>query len=196
MELEELKEKWKMLSDEVANQKLVTQKILEKAVNDKVKTMISDYNYATIILFVLLAVLFWLIISLDFPYKLLTIIIFALGAIVGIWGFYALENLKKVISPTLSLCERERYLMQYKNQEKRCYIFIAVIYAPLIISWIFIFESNRGYPMWYIVVRNAVFFIIPCLLGYKYDRKRMKKIEESFKEYKEFIKEDDVLAKD
>ena len=44
MELEELKEKWKILSEEVANQKLITHKILEKAVNDKVKTMFLTIN--------------------------------------------------------------------------------------------------------------------------------------------------------
>ena len=78
-ELEELKEKWKMLSDEVANQKLVTQKILEKAVNDKIKTMVSDYKYASIILFVLLAVLLWFIISLDFLYKIFLLVLYLLN---------------------------------------------------------------------------------------------------------------------
>lgn len=189
MELEELKEKWKMLSDEVANQKLVTQKILEKAVNDKIKTMVSDYKYISIILFVLLAVLLWFIISLDFSYKIFTVVILALTVIVGIWGFFTLGKLKKVISPTLSLCEREQYLIQYRKQEKLCYVFMAAIYAPLIILWCIVFDSDRGYQLWYSIVKNAVLFLIPGLLCYKYDRKKMKKIEESFKEYKEFMEE-------
>lgn len=189
MELEELKEKWNVLSEEVANQKLITQKILEKAVNDKVKTMVSDYKYISILAFVMVFVLFYLILKINIPYKFLTIIIGVVSVAVIIWGFFALNILKKSISPTLSLCEREEKFLKYKKHEKLCYILMAVVLVPIVIAWSLLFESNKGFPLWFSIVRITILVIIPCYLSYIYSRRRMRKIEESFKEYKEFMKE-------
>ncbi len=189
MELEELKDKWKILSDEVANQKLITQKILEKAVNDKVKTMVSDYKYLSILAFVLIFIAFFLIIKIAPEYKLFTTIICFIPVPFLIWGVYAMKILSASVSPTLSLCEREGRFLKYKRQERLCYILVAVIYVPIFITWSIIFENNRGFPLWCSIVRITILFIIPCYISYKYSRRRMKKIEDSFKEYKEFMED-------
>lgn len=189
MELEELKEKWKMLSDEVANQKLITHKILEKAVNDKVKTMVSDYKYLSILAIALVFIAIFLSIKIDIDYKLFTIIVCVIPVPFLIWGFFAMKILSSSISPTLSVYEREGRFLKYKRQERLCYILIAVIYLPIFIVWSITFENNRGFPLWLSIVRITILFIIPCYISYKYSRRKMKKIEDSFKEYKEFMED-------
>ena len=185
MELEELKDKWKILSDEVAGQKLVIKEMLEKAVKDKVKTMVSDYKYAAIILYVLIAILLWLIFSLDFPYKTLAVLFCALGVIIVIWGHFALRNLNKAISPTLSICKRE----QYKKQERLCYILEIVIILPVFVLWVICFGGVTGVPLWLSILKIVIFLAI--LYGSTASSlKKMKKIEESFKEYKEFMEKE------
>ena len=189
MELEELKDKWKILSDEVAGQKLVIKEMLEKAVKDKVKTMVSDYKYAAIISYVLIAILLWLIFSLDFPYKTLAVLFCALGVIILIWGHFALRNLNKAISPTLSICKREQYMMQYKKQERLCYILEIVIILPVFVLWVICFEGVTGVPLWLSILKIVIFLAI--LYGSTASSlKKMKKIEESFKEYKEFMEKE------
>lgn len=191
MELEELKAKWKILSEEVANQKLITQKILEKAVNDKIRTMVSDYKYVSIIAFVLICVAIFLNIRIASEYKLFTTIICVMPVPFLIWGVYMMNILSLSISPTLSLYEREGRLLKYKRHERLYYILITVIFVPVFIVWSIIFENNRGLPLWLSIVRITVLFIIPCCISYKYSRRRMKKIEESFKEYKEFMEDNE-----
>jgi hypothetical protein len=95
MELEELKDKWKMLSEEVANQKILTQNILEKSVKDKVKTMVSDAQYVGGFGMIFLLGVFILVISLpDIPHKMFLLCILILTLIWGLWDvFFETKNL-------------------------------------------------------------------------------------------------------
>ncbi len=187
MELEELKEKWNILSEELSNQKIVNQNLLEKMLKDKIKTKVSDFNYAIGLLYVLLVVLFFLIFKFNIPYKTYMIVILALTAVYGIYGIFVTNNLKKVIKPTLSLCEREKNLVQYKKHVKLSYIFISFIFIPMVMIFKVIFDMNRGMPWWFSVISIFLMIILPSCISYRYGKKEMKKIEESFKEYKEFM---------
>lgn len=189
MELEELKDKWKILSDEVANQKLITHKILEKAVNDNVKTMVSDNKYLSIHAFVLIFIAIFLSIKIDLEYKLFTIIVCVVPVPFLIWGIYAMKILSSSISPSLTLCERESRFLKYKRHERLCYILAAAIFVPVFIAWSITFDNNRGFPLWYSILSIVIFCMIPCYILYKYSLRRMKKIEDSFKEYKEFMED-------
>ena len=190
MEIEELKEKWKMLSDEVANQKILTQKILEKSVKDKVKTMVSDAQYVGGFGMIFLLGVFILVISLpNLPHKMFLLCILMLSLIWGLWEvFFGTKNLKKVTDVSLSLCERENCLLRHKRYIKRAYIFIAVIFLPLISIWLVLFKIEMGESLFW-SISKLLLYLLPVFFGSRYGLKKMKKIEESFNEYKEFMKE-------
>lgn len=189
MELDELKDKWNILSDEVAKQKLLTQNILDKAVKDKVKTMVSDYKYLSIIFYPLFFILLLFIISIDIPYKVMVIILLLCAMCISIWGTVVMNQLKRFISPTLSLTEREESFLKYKKHSRLCYIIEIFILAPATLVWIILFETHRGFPVLYTIVINILWIALPGYTGFKYYRKKMKEIEDCFKEYKEFMEE-------
>lgn len=189
MELEELKVKWNILSEELSNQKIVNQNLLEKMLKDKVKIKVSDFNYGIGLLYVLLVVSFFLIFKFDIPFKTYMIVILALIAVYGIYGIFVTNNLKKVITPTLSLCEREKNLVQYKKHVKLSYIFTSFIFIPMAAIFKVIFDIERGMPWWFSIISISLMIILPFCISYRYGKKEMKKIEESFKEYKEFMNE-------
>ena len=191
MELEELKDKWKMLSEEVANQKILTQNILEKSVKDKVKTVVSDAQYVGGFGMIFLLGVFILVISLpNIPHKMFLLCILILTLIWGLWDvFFETKNLKKVTDVTLSLCEREDCLMRYKRYIKRAYIFIAAIFIPLISIWLVLFQIEMGESLLWSISKLLLYFL-PVFFGSRYGLKKMKKIEESFKEYKEFMEKE------
>lgn len=191
MELEELKEKWKILSDEVANQKLITHKILEKAVNDKVKTMVSDAHYVGGFgIIIMLGFLILVSLLQNLPYKSFLLVILIFSIVWGVWEcYFETNNLKKFIDTSLSLYEREYYFMKHRRYIKRATIFILLIFVPLTALWLIIFQIDTGVPLWWAVIRLLIIILPPVYFGINHSRDKMKKIEDSFKEYKEFMED-------
>ena len=188
MELDELKEKWNILSEEIANQKIVTQEIIDKSLKKKVRTVVTDGQYALGLMFVLMVGLLLFFFFNDFPYRVFAIIIIVICLLYGIWGFYEMSRLNKIISPMLNICEMENYLIKNKRQTKNAYIFSFLIILPSFFVWGVLVERSNGMPLLYSILKIAIFVAI-IISSSRYDRKKMKKIEESFKEYKEFMEE-------
>ena len=53
----------------------------------------------------------------------------------GIWGFYEMGRLSKIISPMLNICEMENYLIRYKRQTKNAYMISFLLILPSFFVW-------------------------------------------------------------
>ena len=188
MELDELKEKWNILSEEVANQKIITQEIIDKSLKKKVRTAVTDGQYALGFMFILMIGLLLFFFFDDFPYRNFAIIIIVICMLYGIWGFYEMSRLSKIISPMLNICEMENCLIRYKRQTKNAYMFSFLVILPSFFVWDVLVERSNGMPLLYSILKNAIFVAI-IISSSRYNRRKMDEIEEGFKEYKEFMKE-------
>lgn len=188
MELEELKEKWNVLSEEVANQRLITQEIIDKSLKKKIRTVGTDGQYALGLIFILMIGLLLFLLFNDFPYRIFAIIIIVICMLYGIWGFYEMIRLNKVITPTLNICEMENYLIRNKRHTKHTYMISFILILPSFFVWSVLVERSNGMPLLYSIIKIAIFVAI-IIYSSRDSRKKMRDIEKSFVEYKEFMKE-------
>ena len=56
------------------------------------------------------------------------------------------------------------------------------------VLWLIIFQIDTGVPLWWAVIR-LIIILLPVYFGINHSRDKMKKIEDSFKEYKEFMED-------
>ena len=186
MELDELKEKWNILSEEVANQKIVTQEIIDRSLKKKVRTVVTDGQYALGLMFILMIGLLLFLLFNDFPYRIFAIINIVICMLYGIWGFYEMGRLSKIISPMLNICEMENYLIRYKRQTKNAYMISFLLILPSFFVWSVLVERSNGMPLLYSILKIAIFIAI-IISSSRESRRKMDEIEDGFKEYKEFM---------
>ena len=137
----------------------------------------------------MLGFLIWVSLLQNLPYKSFLLVILIFSIVWGVWEcYFETNNLKKLIDTSLSLCEREYYFMKHRRYIKRATIFILLIFVPLTALWLIIFQIDTGVPLWWAVIR-LIIILLPVYFGINHSRDKMKKIEDSFKEYKEFMED-------
>lgn len=185
MELEELKQKWEVLSEEVDKQKITTKNILDNAIKSKAKSIsknLSEYVAIAAVcmpLFIMFSVVgefdlmpsyIWLMFAGGMLFELL-------------FNLYLISLVKKMKSYTSNIQEIEYTLIKYRRWYDWSNI-IGIIFIVIIFAFLFT-EGDNFY-----------FWILPLILGIGLglilmmrDYRKMRELKVRIKEYKEFIKE-------
>lgn len=192
MELEELKQKWVILSKEVEKQKIINQKLMDNVVNQKLKGLIS-YNWFGLI-FSLFAISFIIYtdITIGIPeitiYLYIGVIAIVLSMIFNIYNFRILLKAK---SYNQDLISAEKTILKYRKNTINSYICAYVTVIPYMGYFFILFNPA-------LISTKLLWFIILIFLGalaftvieLRWNMGKIKNLQKSIEELKEFEKED------
>lgn len=191
MELEELKQKWDILSKEVEKQKIINQKLMDNVVNQKLKGLIS-YNWFGIALSILV---------IPFVYYLgkrsglsdLTYIYIGLAGVIifMIWGIFSFRILLKAKSYNQDLISAEKTIIKYRKNTTLSYLCQYIFIIPYLVYCLFTFKQlfiSAG-TLWVtiLVFLGALAFTV---IELRWNMGKIKTLQKSISELKEFEKED------
>lgn len=195
MELENLKQKWNVLSEQVKKQKILNKKLIDNAVDAKMDT-IMKYNLVGIaccVLYVLLAIFYPPTIFSKHVFMYLNVVI----PFVGLWqcaSFYLFLKMKHYRNDVATM---ERYLIKYQKSEKLNYVVQCVIVTPFVFMFIGdMFLRSKDMEMFTSVPFSAVaifvtFVVLSGILSTIWYFKKIKDLKESVQNLKEFEEEID-----
>ncbi len=195
MELENLKQQWNALSEEVKKQKILNKKLIDNAVDAKMDT-IMKYNLVGIaccVLYVLLAIFYPPTIFSKHVFMYLNVVI----PFVGLWqcaSFYLFLKMKHYRNDVATM---ERYLIKYQKSEKLNYVVQCVIVTPFVFMFIGdMFLRSKEMEMFTSVPFSAVaifvtFVVLSGILSAIWYFKKIKDLKESVQNLKEFEEEID-----
>lgn len=195
MELENLKQQWNALSEEVKKQKILNKKLIDNAVDAKMDT-IKKYNLVGIaccVLYVLLAIFYPPTIFSKHVFMYLNVVI----PFVGLWqcaSFYLFLKMKHYRNDVATM---ERYLIKYQKSEKLNYVVQCVIVTPFVFMFIGdMFLRSKEMEMFTSVPFSAVaifvtFVVLSGILSAIWYFKKIKDLKESVQNLKEFEEEID-----
>lgn len=195
MELENLKQQWNALSEEVKKQKILNKKLIDNAVDAKMDT-IMKYNLVGIaccVLYVLLAIFYPPTIFSKHVFMYLNVVI----PFVGLWqcaSFYLFLKMKHYRNDVATM---ERYLIKYQKSEKLNYVVQCVIVTPFVFMFIGdMFLRSKEMEMFISVPFSAVaifvtFVVLSGILSVIWYFKKIKDLKESVQNLKEFEEEID-----
>lgn len=195
MELENLKQQWNALSEEVKKQKILNKKLIDNAVDAKMDT-IMKYNLVGIaccVLYVLLAIFYPPTIFSKHVFMYLNVVI----PFVGLWqcaSFYLFLKMKHYRNDVATM---ERYLIKYQKSEKLNYVVQCIIMPPFVFLFTRdMFLRSEDMEMFTSVPFSAVaifvtFVVVSAILGTMWYFKKIKDLKESVQNLKEFEEEID-----
>ena len=195
MELENLKQQWNALSEEVKKQKILNKKLIDNAVDAKMDT-IMKYNLVGIaccVLYVLLAIFYPPTIFSKHVFMYLNVVI----PFEGLWqcaSFYIFLKMKHYRNDVATM---ERYLIKYQKSEKLNYVVQCVIVTPFVFMFIGdMFLRSKEMEMFTSVPFSAVaifvtFVVLSGILSAIWYFKKIKDLKESVQNLKEFEEEID-----
>lgn len=195
MELENLKQQWNALSEEVKKQKILNKKLIDNAVDAKMDT-IMKYNLVGIaccVLYVLLAIFYPPTIFSKHVFMYLNVVI----TFVGLWqcaSFYLFLKMKHYRNDVATM---ERYLIKYQKSEKLNYVVQCIIMPPFVFLFTRdMFLRSKDMEMFTSVPFSAIaifvtFVVVSAILGTMWYFKKIKDLKESVQNLKEFEEEID-----
>lgn len=190
MELEELKQKWDILSKEVEKQKIINQKLMDNVVNQKLKGLIS-YNWFGLALSILV---------IPFVYYLgkssglsdLTYIYIGLAGVIFfmIWGIFSFRILLKAKSYNQDLISAEKTIIKYRKSTSLSYLCQYIFIIPYLVYCLFTFKQ-------YFISAGTLWVTILVFLGalaftvieLRWNMGKIKTLQKSIEELKEFEEE-------
>lgn len=186
MELDELKQKWDLLSQEVEKQKIINTKLLDKIINQKIKSL-NTYSFLGCIAYA--AIIPILIMAGQYKNIQVNVICTAiiLMTILFLWECYNIYLLSKTKSYKNDLISAEKSVIKYKQSKIWSY-YAGFIFIIIIISWFFV-SFNQ-----YLIQTNKLFISIVLLIcaiafaiwEFRWDIGRVKELKKSIDELKEF----------
>lgn len=195
MELENLKQQWNALSEEVKKQKILNKKLIDNAVDAKMDT-IMKYNLVGIaccVLYVLLAVFYPPTIFSKHVFMYLNVVI----PFVGLWqcaSFYLFLKMKHYRNDVATM---ERYLIKYQKSEKLNYVVQCIIMPPFVFLFTRdMFLRSEAGEIFTSIPFSAIaifvtFVVVSAILGTMWYFKKIKDLKESVQNLKEFEEEID-----
>lgn len=187
MELNEMKKKWEILSQQVEKLKSVNQEMLNKSVSGRVSKIIAVNSAGVIIL-----PLFIVIISI-FPLPFAQWVVVSLIAALSFFSIWTLINLLLLLkskSYKNTLCETEHYFLTFRKSETLNYC----VQTLLLIPWTIIFVCQYIHyvhisqilllALWVVVTWVISFFITKIYF------KRIKEVQKGFKDLKSFMEDE------
>ncbi|MBR3939119.1 MAG: hypothetical protein IKJ67_03990 [Bacteroidales bacterium] len=195
MELENLKQQWNALSEEVKKQKILNKKLIDNAVDAKMDT-IMKYNLVGIaccVLYVLLAIFYPPTIFSKHVFMYLNVVI----PFVGLWqcaSFYLFLKMKHYRNDVATM---ERYLIKYQKSEKLNYVVQCIIMPPFVFLFTRdMFLRSEAGEIFTSIPFSAIaifvtFVVVSAILGTMWYFKKIKDLKESVQNLKEFEEEID-----
>lgn len=195
MELENLKQQWNALSEEVKKQKILNKKLIDNAVDAKMDT-IMKYNLVGIaccVLYVLLAIFYPPTIFSKHVFMYLNVVI----PFVGLWqcaSFYLFLKMKHYRNDVATM---ERYLIKYQKSEKLNYVVQCIIMPPFVFLFTRdMFLRSEAGEIFTSIPFSAVaifvtFVVVSAILGTMWYFKKIRDLKESVQNLKEFEEEID-----
>ena len=193
MELENLKQHWNVLSEQVKKQKILNKKLIDNAVEAKMDT-IMKYNLVGIgccVLYVLLLIFYPPTIFSRHVFIYLNIVI----PFIGLWqcaSFYLFLKMKHYRNDVATM---ERYLIKYQKSEKLNYVVQCIIMPPFVFLFTRdMFLRSESTEMFTLIPFSAVaifvsFVVVSGILGTIWYFKKIKDLKESIQNLKEFEEE-------
>lgn len=195
MELENLKQQWNALSEEVKKQKILNKKLIDNAVDAKMDT-IMKYNLVGIaccVLYVLLAIFYPPTIFSKHVFMYLNVVI----PFVGLWqcaSFYLFLKMKHYRNDVATM---ERYLIKYQKSEKLNYVVQCIIMPPFVFLFTRdMFLRSEAGEIFTSIPFSAIaifvtFVVVSAILGTMWYFKKIRDLKESVQNLKEFEEEID-----
>ena len=195
MELENLKQQWNALSEEVKKQKILNKKLIDNAVDAKMDT-IMKYNLVGIaccVLYVLLAIFYPPTIFSKHVFMYLNVVI----PFVGLWqcaSFYLFLKMKHYRNDVATM---ERYLIKYQKSEKLNYVVQCIIMPPFVFLFTRdMFLRSEAGEIFTSIPFSAIaifvtFVLVSAILGTMWYFKKIRDLKESVQNLKEFEEEID-----
>lgn len=195
MELENLKQQWNALSEEVKKQKILNKKLIDNAVDAKMDT-IMKYNLVGIgccVLYVLLLIFYPPTIFSRHVTIYLNIII----PFTGLWqcaSFYLFLKMKHYRNDVATM---ERYLIKYQKSEKLNYVVQCITMTPFVFLFTRdMFLSSEAGEMFTSIPFSAIaiflsFVVVSAIFGAIWYFKKITTLKESVQNLKEFEEEID-----
>jgi hypothetical protein len=186
MELDELKQKWDLLSQEVEKQKIINTKLLDNVINQKIKNL---NTYSFLGCFAYAAIIPVLIMVAQYKHIQASVICTAIASmfILFLWECYNIYLLSKTKSYKNDLISAEKSVIKYKQSKIWSY-YAGFVFIVMIVSWFFfsfkeyLMETNR-------LVVSIVLLACAIALAiweFKWDIGRVKELKKSIDELKEF----------
>lgn len=186
MELEELKQKWDLLSQEVEKQKIINTKLLDNVISRKIKNL-NTYSFLGCIAY---AVIIPIVIMIG-QYKhvqqevIYTAVISMI--ILLLWEIYNLYLLSKTKSYKNDLISAEKSIIKYEQSKIWSY-FAGFVFIFIILLWFF-----SSFNQYFIQTNNVVLLIVllTCTIifaiwEFRWDIGRVKELKKSMDELKKF----------
>lgn len=190
MELEELKQKWDILSKEVEKQKIINKKLMDNVVSQKLKGLIS-YNWVGLV-FSLLAIPFVLYLGKQSGLGDLTYIYIGIAGVVFfmIWGMFSFRILLKAKSYNQDLISAEKMIIKYRKSTILSYLCQYIYIIPYLAYFFYFFKP-------YLIDAKITWFVILLFLSalaitvveLKWNMGKIKNLQKSISELNEFEKE-------
>jgi hypothetical protein len=185
MELEEMKKKWEILSQQIEKQNFINQKLIKDTVLGNVSRIFIFNSAGAFILLILI-----LVVS-TFPFtQWATISSIAILSFSLIWDCVNLYILSKVRSYKNTLCETEHYFLTFRKSETLNYC----VQTLLLIPWTIIFVCQYIHyvhisqilllALWVVVTWVISFFITKIYF------KRVKEVQKGFEDLKSFMEDE------
>ena len=193
MELENLKQHWNVLSEQVKKQKILNKKLIDNAVDAKMDS-IMKYNLVGIgcsVLYVLLVIFYPPKIFSKHVFIYLNVVIL----FIGLWqcaSFYLFLKMKHYRNDVATM---ERYLIKYQKSEKLNYVVQCIIMPPFVFLFTRdMFLRSESTEMFTLIPFSAVaifvsFVVVSGILGTIWYFKKIKDLKESIQNLKEFEEE-------
>lgn len=190
MELNEMKKKWEILSQQVEKLKSVNQEMLNKSVSGRVSKIIAVNSAGVIIL-----PLFIVIISIfPLPFaQWVGVSLIAALSFFSIWTLINLLLLLKSKSYKNTLCETERYFLIFKKSETINYCVQYLFMLPWSFIFIYQYIQLTNITQTKIIILLLLLIIASwgvSLLLTKVYFKRIKEVQKEFKDLKSFMEDE------
>lgn len=186
MEIEELKQKWDLLSQEIEKQKIINKNLLDYIVNQKFKFLVS-YNWLGIIIAVVIIPIVIIIGNFkDIPPLFMYVGISALILFL-LWGIYNERLLLKTKLYKNDLITSEKSIIKYKQNTLRYYL---AQYLFLIIYLLWFFITHHDLLIAAKVLELSVVLILGAialsLWEFKWYYGKVKELQKSISDLKNF----------
>ena len=190
MELEELKQKWDILSKEVEKQKIINKKLMDNVVNQKLKGLIS-YNWFVLALSILV---------IPFVYYLgkrsglsdLTFIYIGLAVVIifAIWDMLNFRVLLKAKSYNQDLISAEKTIIKYRKNTINGYICAYIFIIPYLAYFFSFFKPYLiGSKLTWITILIFLGALAFTVIELRWNMGKIKTLQKSIEELKEFEEE-------
>ncbi len=189
MELDELKQQWELLHQKLDEQEIVTKRLLENAVSQKID-FISGYNWIGIIIgLAVIPVVLFLGQTKQVEKELLVAITCILTFFTA-FGIYKALQFNKTKSFKNDILHTEKIILRHEKLSFWYYLItLIVIFGFLIVSTFVFYERLVTYNRLWIFLVIIVFGIFAGVGEMKWYLRKIKNLQQSISDLKEFEKE-------